>query len=406
MRDEGSRPGGFKDGQGLKLLYVVTGTNLAGAEMQVLNLARGMRRRGHEVQLLSLAPPGPVARLAAEDGLSVQSLNIRRRSGLLRALLGVARSSARVRPDILHSHLVHANLLARVSRLLAPVPALISTGHSVREGGEWSLQAYRLTDGLCDLTTSVSRLALQRYLDARAAPAGKLRYVANGLDLAAFDRAAATPVATPPASPETPGALSTPGASPTPGTFSWIAVGRFEQAKDYPTMLRAFAQIAADAPEARLDIVGEGRGLEEARAQVQALGLAERVRFLGARHDVPALLSGADGYLMSSAWEGLPMVLLEAGAARLPVVATAVGSVPDAVLHERSGLLVPPRDPAALAGAMARLMQTPAAGRAQMGAAARDHIERHFGLDSVLDDWEQIYTQVLRRRRDQGRSSA
>lgn len=374
----------------MRILYVVTGTNLAGAEMQVLHLARGMRRRGHEVQLLSLAPAGPVAQMAREDGLEVHSLDIRRRGALLRAVLGVARASARMGPDVVHSHLVHANLLARLSRLLRPVPALISTGHSVREGGAWSLRAYRLTDSLCDLTTSVSRVAVQGYLKQRAVPEGKLRYVANGLDLAAFDEAA----------------RPAPAPRRDPGDFSWLAVGRFEEAKDYPTLLRAFAQVSGRFPRARLDIVGEGRGLEEARAQVQALGLAERVSFLGTRHDVPALLSGADGYLMSSAWEGLPMVLLEAGAARLPVVATAVGSVPDAVLHERSGLLVPPRDPAVLAGAMARLMQTPAAGRAQMGAAARDHIERHFGLDSVLDDWETIYTQVLRRRRDQGRSSA
>lgn len=369
----------------MKLLYVVTGTSLAGAEMQVLQLARGMRRRGHEVQILSLTPPGAVAQLAAEEGLTVDSLHLRRRSGMLRAVLGVARTSARVRPDVLHSHLVHSNLLSRLSRVLSPVPALISTGHSVREGGDWSLRAYRLTDGLCDLTTSVSRLALQRYLRARAVPADKLRYVANGLDLAAFDRARGTLEAVGSAGSAARGA---------PATFTWLAVGRFEEAKDYPTMLRAFAQVAAGAPAARLDIVGEGRGLQDARAQVEALGLSERVRFLGARRDVPALLAGADAFLMSSAWEGLPMALLEAGAARLPVVATDVGSVADAVLHEGSGLLVPPRDPAALAGAMLRLMQTPADRRAQMGGAGRAHVESTFGLDSVLDEWETLYSQL------------
>ena len=128
-------------------------------------------------------------------------------------------------------------------------------------------------------------------------------------------------------------------------------MGRFEEAKDYPTMLDAFAQVVAAAPHARLDIVGEGRGLEAARARVAALNLGNAVTFLGARRDVPALLRGTDAYLMSSAWEGLPMVLLEAGAARLPVVATDVGSVAGAVQDGRSGVLVPPGDPAALARA-------------------------------------------------------
>ena len=368
----------------MRLLYVVTGTNLAGAEMQVLQLARGMRGRGHDVQILSLAPEGPVAGLARDAGVPVHALGVRGPAGLLRAVSGVARHSATVRPDVLHSHLVHANLVARVSRALRPVPVLISTGHSVREGGRWSLPAYRVTDRLSDLTTNVSARAVEQYRARRAVPADKLRCVPNGLDLAAFDMAAG----------DRPAAR-------TDGTFRFIAVGRLEEAKDYPTMLDAFAQVVAAAPHARLDIVGEGRGLEAARARVAELNLGGTVTFLGARRDVPALLRDADAYLMSSAWEGLPMVLLEAGAARLPVVATDVGSVSDAVRDGLSSVLVPPGDPVALARAALHVLHLDAAPRRHMGDLGRAHVERHYGLDSVVDEWEGIYRGLLARRASQ-----
>ncbi|WP_309570547.1 glycosyltransferase [Deinococcus sp.] len=366
----------------MRLLYVVTGTNLAGAEMQVLQLSRGMHRRGHEVHVLSLAPEGPVAALAREAGVEVQSLGVRGPAGLIRAVRGVARHTARMRPDVLHSHLIHANLVSRVSRMLGPVPVLISTGHSVREGGSWSLPAYRFTDSLSDLTTNVSRRAVEQYRARRAVPPGKLRFVANGLDLETFDRGADTD------SPRR-----------TDGTFRFIAVGRFEEAKDYPTMLRAFALVAAQVPGAHLDIVGEGRGLEAARAQASALNLSGRVTFLGARRDVPALLRSADAFLMSSAWEGMPMVLLEASAARLPVVATDVGSIRDVVQDGRSGYLVPPGDPPALATAALALLSTPDTTRRELGAQGRRHVERTFGLDGVLDEWERIYHELLTARR-------
>ena len=235
---------------------------------------------------------------------------------------------------------------------------------------------------MSDLTTNVSRRAVEQYRARRAVPAGKLRFVANGLDLEAFDLAAGTVT------------------SPRVGTtFRFIAVGRFEEAKDYPTMLRAFALVAAQAPQAHLDIVGEGRGLEAARALVSHLNLTHRVSFLGARRDVPTLLRGADAFLMSSAWEGLPMVLLEAGAARLPVVATDVGSIRDVVLDGRSGHLVPPGDPYALANAALLLLSHSDAARQDMGTEGRKHVERTYSLDGVLDEWESIYAELLAPRR-------
>ncbi|RKO68138.1 glycosyltransferase [Desulfofundulus salinus] len=129
-----------------------------------------------------------------------------------------------------------------------------------------------------------------------------------------------------------------------------------------------------------------------------SLGLTERVRFLGVRRDIPELMSSADAYVMSSAWEGLPMVLLEAAACELPVVSTDAGGNSEIVLDGVSGYIVPPRDPQALAAAMLKMMSLPEEERRAMGRAGRAHIEANYSLDHVVDQWEKLYRDLLLKK--------
>jgi len=130
----------------------------------------------------------------------------------------------------------------------------------------------------------------------------------------------------------------------------------------------------------------------------RALRLTSSVRFLGVRDDVAELMNAADGYVMSSAWEGMPMVLLEAAAGGLPIVATRAGGNHEVVRDEESGLLVPPQDPAALALAMLRLMDLPQAQRRSMGEVGREHIRAHYGVRRVAERWEDLYREVRARK--------
>ena len=180
--------------------------------------------------------------------------------------------------------------------------------------------------------------------------------------------------------------------------FAWLAVGRFEAAKDYPNMIHAFARVHQRQPGAVLLLVGKGRLQNEAESLVRELGLGRVVRFLGVRQDVPEVMRGADAYVMSSAWEGMPMVLLEASAAALPVVATAVGGNHEVVRDREGGYIVPPGDPEALSGAMVRLMALPEAERRSMGERGREHVRVHYGLTRVVERWEGLYREVLARR--------
>jgi glycosyltransferase involved in cell wall biosynthesis len=145
-------------------------------------------------------------------------------------------------------------------------------------------------------------------------------------------------------------------------------------------------------------IAGDGPLRADVEKLASELNVSERLRFLGIRKDIPELMAAADGYVMSSAWEGLPMVLLEAAASGLPIVATNVGGNGEVVRDGISGHLVPPSDPVALASALQQAEQFPASVRTAMGSAGRDFVIKNYSLSSVLDLWESIYQSFMHKQ--------
>ncbi|MBK9711901.1 MAG: glycosyltransferase [Kouleothrix sp.] len=367
-----------------RITFLITDLNYGGAEVQVVELASRLSARGWQASVVSMLQPRAFVADLSAAGVPVRSLNMRRGMPSPRAVFDLAAILREDRPHILHSHMVHANLLARVSRLVRWTPALISTAHNIDEGSRWREIAYRLTDPICDLTTNVSQAAVERYVQVGAAPARKIRFVPNGVNVDRFRSDA-----------EARDRLRRElGLG---GRFAWLAVGRFEAAKDHLTLVRAFGRLG-EQDDAALLLAGQGGMEDQIRAEVAALGLSDRVRFLGVRRDIPQLLNAADAYVMSSAWEGLPMVLLEAAAVGLVTVATAVGGNHEIVLDGRNGFLVPPRDPAALAGSMRLTMQLPEGERKRMGAAGKDYVHACYSLSRVVDQWESLYQECLSGR--------
>jgi glycosyltransferase involved in cell wall biosynthesis len=360
-------------------MFLSTSMGMGGADQQLLTGALELIRRGHQAMIVSLTPLGPMGVEARELGIRTESLEMPRGVPDPRALLQLRRLIREWRPDVVHSHMVHANLMARVVRLVAPVPALVSTIHNIYEGGALLMTGYRVSNRLVDRMTIISEAAAERFIRDRIVPASLLEVIPNGVDGRRFRNLA-------------PGTRERMRAELGVGDrFVWLAVGRFETAKDYPTMLHAFAEVHRREPAAVLVVVGRGALQQETEALARELGLGSAVKFVGVRRDVPEVMSGADAYVMSSAWEGMPMVLLEAGAAGLPIVATAVGGNRDVVREGDTGLLVPPREPEALSAAMIRLMSLPADQRRGMGSRGRDHVETRYGLAQVAERWEAVY---------------
>jgi glycosyltransferase involved in cell wall biosynthesis len=370
----------------MRIVLLSTSMGMGGADKQLLSAAQELRSRGHEVLLISLTPLGPMGLEARSRGIPTESLEMRRGIPDPRGLLRLGRLVQAWRPDVLHSHMVHANFMARVLRLYVRVPALVSTIHSLHEGGRLKMWVYRLTNGLADQMTIVSQAAADRFVTERIIPRELLTVVPNGVDT---ERFRTVPLEARQRLRKSMGLER---------AFVWIAVGRFDPPKDYPTMLRAFATLRARAPEAVLLLVGRGSLQTETESLARALGLTDRVRFLGVRNDVPELMSAADGYVMSSAWEGMPVVLLEAAAAGLPIVATAVGGNREVVCDQESGFLVPPGDPDALGEAMVRLSASSDDQRRAMGERGREHVRARYDLSRMVERWEELYREVLARK--------
>jgi glycosyltransferase involved in cell wall biosynthesis len=371
----------------MRILLLSTSMGMGGADKLLLTAAHTMRSRGNEVMIVSLTPLGPMGLQAQGLGIPTQSLNMGRGVPDPRGLIRLVRLVRAWRPDVVHSHMVHANLMARVLRLFVRIPVMISTIHNIYEGGRARMTGYRLTNGLVDHITIVSEAAADRFVRERIVPRDLLSVVPNGVDVDLFQDVPAS----------TRDNLRRSLA--VEQKFVWLAVGRFEVAKDYPNMLRAFSAVRAQHPESVLLLVGRGSLQGETETLAAELSLGDSVRFLGVRHDVPEVMTAADGYVMSSAWEGMPMVLLEAAAAGLPIVATRVGGNHEVVRDGETGYLVPERDADGLATAMRRLTQLPEHERRAMGARGREHVRTHYGLQRVAERWEALYREVLSRKK-------
>jgi glycosyltransferase involved in cell wall biosynthesis len=368
-----------------KILLVITGLAVGGAETQLVRVATRLKQRGWDVRVVTLIPPRAYVDVLEQAGIPVTTLGIRDKRPPLRPVWRLARIIREWKPAIVHSHMVHANLLTRLTSLLAPVPVLVCSAESIREGGRLRDWLYRLTDPLCDLTTHVCEAGAQRYIRERMVPSHKMRVVYNGVDVEQFRPDGQVP-------------QRIRQEADAGEQFVWLAVGRLDKPKDYPTLLRAFSRLCRVRDRTLLWIVGEGPLREELHHLMRDLNLQHRVRFWGVRSDIPSLMKASDAFVMSSSWEGLPLALIEAQACGLPAVVTDVGGNAEVVIHEETGFIVPPKNPDALAEAMLRLMALPVEMRQQMGTLARQRVEQQFSLESVVTQWENLYHELLQTK--------
>ncbi len=358
-----------------------------GAEEQVIRLSYAFKARGWKVVIVSMLPPKKMPEDFATHGVPLMHLNMRRGIPDPRCIGRLAKIIREFKPDVVHSHLVHANLLSRIVRLVENYPVCVNTHHNVTMTGVEHDRsaifelAHRLTDRLSDRFTAICTVATDYCVSRKAVPAHKAETMPNGIDIAKFDRNAR----------HRERLRRELGID---DKFVWLAAGRLEAQKAYPTILRA---MAIDRHRSNvLLICGTGSLEQEIKDFAAELQLCDRVRFLGLRGDIPALMSAADGYALCSDFEGLPLVLLQAAAASLPIVATNVSGNPEIVIDGVNGFLVAPREPGAFFAAMTRVEQMSDAERHALGAAGRQIVERDFEAERVADRWQLMFENLLR----------
>lgn len=362
---------------------LIPGLNrIGGAEQQVILLAKGLVRRGWRVTVIVLSGDGGTAASSLmASGVGFLRLNMRKGLADPRGWLQLREWVKREKPEILHAHLPHAAWMARLFRLRTPCRVVIDTLHSSSTGTAIRRAGYRMSDGLTDRVTAVSEAVADTHLSAKMVCPEKLRVLGNGIDLYRW-------CPDPRMRQEFRREL---GLS---GEFLWVAVGRLEAVKDYPTLLSAFAQLHGGS---HLAIAGAGPLKEELLRQARDLNISTRVRFLDFEPDVLRWLQAADGFVLASRWEGLPMVLLEAAACELPIAATAAPGTRELIVDGQSGFLSPVGDAGALAASMKRIQHLDPSERAAMAMRARIEIAGKFSLESALDRWESLYREMLER---------
>jgi glycosyltransferase involved in cell wall biosynthesis len=349
----------------LRVAHLTLGLHVGGQERLLVEFARHADRARFDLCFVSLTDRGRLADLIESCGWPVLALH--EPAGLRPGIgLRLARLFRHERIDVIHTHDERPLIYGVLAACLAPGRRHIHTRHGQRpeitRGQRWliKLASWGTQEFVC-VSEDAGRVAVQQGVSAR-----RIRTVWNGIDLTKFSYA-----------------------GPQPGGPA-VLVARLSPVKNVETLLRATALVVGAQPDFRLEIAGDGPCRPALQQLALELGLTEHVQFLGEVREVPALLGRAGLLVLSSLSEGVSLTLLEGMARGLPVVATRVGGNPEVVEEGVTGLLVPPRDPPALANAMLRLWSDADLAR-RLGAAGRRRVEEHFDVRQMVARYEAMY---------------
>lgn len=370
-----------------RVIHLSKMTGAAGSEGHLLALLPGLRARGVDARLWMLVEPGnPVQDYvdrAEALGVPVERVIIRRHfdPGLWRRLAVRLRDA---RPDLVHTHLIHADLYGIPAARWAGVRGVVSSRHNDDRFRRWlpvralSRWLWRQADAGIAISEAIRRFAIAY----EGVSPQKIHTIHYGLDPASVH-------APPDARTRLRQELGLPADAPLVGS-----VCRLIEQKGLDNALDGFAQVVAEFPAAHYAIAGDGPLRGALEAQAARLGVADRVHFLGWRADAPAIFAALDVLLAPSRWEGFGLVFLEAMALGVPVISTRVSAIPEVIADGETGWLVPPDDPAAIAGALRAALADPGE-RCRRGEAGRARLESQFTVDAMVERTLAVYRGVV-----------
>jgi len=351
--------------------------HVGGAELFLANLARALGPRGHEFLLVTSHHDIDLPDDDEHEGVPIRRLPFRAavETGDVRRFPALVQRAAAIRrefmPDLVHLNAVGPSaFFALQSARVRRVPLLVTLQQEVlaSQAGQAGTLLSRVFDA-ADWIAACSGAVLDQVRGVHPALASRSSCVYNGLE----------PPALAPA--------------PLPSPPRLLCLGRLVPAKGFDIALRAFARLAPVHPAVTLAIAGDGVERAELEALAAELGLAGRVDFLGwvDPDAVPRLLNTATAIVMPSRREGMPLVAIQAAFMARPVVSTGVGGLPEVVIDGKTGFVIPPEDPEALAAAIDLLLTNPTGAR-EMGSRARDHVRSSLAWSNTVDAYDALYT--------------
>ncbi|HCR4019271.1 TPA: glycosyltransferase [Morganella morganii] len=361
------------------IIYITTSLGMGGAEKQICSLSEQLSC-DHNITIINLSENSADQCTLLNKNIKIYSLAMNRNAiSFISSLFTAKKIIKNINPDIVHSHMFHANIFSRILRLLVNIPVLVCTAHSKNEGGKLRMFLYRITDKLATISTNVSQEAVDTFIKRKATKPGRMLPFYNGIDISVFsynenirkekrkeiDISDDTPLI--------------------------LAVGRLTEAKDYPNLLYAFSKLSTPI-QPKLVIIGDGEEKENLKILSKKLGVSNDIIWLGVRHDVQNWMSACDLFVLASAWEGFGLVVAEAMACERVVIGTDSGGVKEVIGD--AGFVIPIKDSQCLTKYMNKALNLSLKECQELGNKARKHIINNFALTTISQQWLELYKKL------------
>jgi glycosyltransferase involved in cell wall biosynthesis len=361
----------------MRILHIEWSDGWGGQECRVLSEMVGMAQRGHHVVLATRAH-AKIAAAAAAEGIPVIYFPLRRCTDL-RSILHLARYLRRGRFDVVNTHSSVDSWIGGLAVKLAGTPVLVRTRHlNLPLKRSWLNFVHYLPDKLITCGENMRR----QLADGCGFALDGMVSIPTGIDFDTFAPHPSQPL------------LLRQELGLAEDAFVVLMVGVIRGVKRHEVALRAMVLLISQCPHAQLVLAGDGPMRSDMERLALELGITTHVHFLGHRTDIPDLMAASDALLLTSRSEGVPQAVTQALGMKMPIVATNVGGLGELVENEKSGLLIPPEDPAAAATALARLEQDKEWAR-RLGEVGWAHVHIHFSLNAMIDKTEALLAELL-----------
>lgn len=354
-----------------KIIHVITTLGYGGAERLVLDLMRHRDKENFDYEVISMVRGGGLEKDIKDTGVALTIFYKKNKLGL-GVFFKLYSYFKKAKPDIVHTHLFGADVWAGLAAKIAGVAVIIKTEHNVNldEGGIKKM-VKKISSNVFKKIVAVSPSVKEHMIMEEGMAKDRITIIYNGIDLARFKSKEKQVFSSPPI---------------------LINVSRFETQKAHEYLIRAFKKI--ENRQWILWLVGEGSLKPEIEQMVKDMGLSDKVKFMGLRHDVPNVLAQADIFVFPSLWEGLGIAALEAGAVGLPIVATKVEGIKDLFQDNKNALLVEAKDEGALAEAISWMLEHPDKAMF-LGRQAQNLVKENYGIKTMVEKYEKMYKSFL-----------
>lgn len=371
------------DEREIRLMHITNDLEIGGVQELLLLLLKNLNKERFRLYLGTVCAKGELVRDIEDLGVQVRYYPCIRRNLLFKwitpyQVFRLSRWMREERIDIVHTHLFLGGLIGRVAALLARVPAVIHTEHNTYYWKRfYHVGIDRILAKFTEKIIAVSQAVQDFTLKQEGISPDKFTVIYNGIDYERFDIGIGKD--------RIREEFKIPLGAPLVGS-----IGRLVPQKGFKNLLLAAAKVLEEIPETKFLIVGDGPERRNLEVEACRLGISEDIIFTGFRRDIPQILSTVDLFVLASLWEGMGLVLLEAMAAGRPVVATAVGPIPEIIEDKITGVLTPPSDPDSLALAIISLLKD--RGRTdRMGEIGRSRVRERFGIKRMAEKIEGLY---------------